>query len=427
MPPLIAAAFVVFLEGLSVALVIPVLTAYTQELGGGALIAGALFALATAPRVLTAPLWGRLSDYWGRRLVLGIVTVGTCCGSILWALAGDLGHMGGVWITALGWLVISRALVGVSSAQAVLGLAVASDVSTPRKRSASVGVLGASFGLAFALGPALGGWFAHSYSLAAVGWLMAGAQALSLAVIILLLRETGPNLTRAGAAEHVEEEGESNRFAKPQSLRRLAASPRVSRLLGVILAATVGYAVIFPTLQPLTERWYGFNLVQAGYVFMVVGIVAAVVQGGVIRPTIRWIGEKRTAALGMGLLAAGMGLLASHPGLAGFWIAAILSAIGMGLALPAMMGLLSLQVNPNEQGSVHGLNQSATSLGRAGGYVLGGALYQIVNPATVYLAGAAAGLVALLLLAHAALSTPRHASYAHAAAPEESANPHRET
>ena len=181
MPPPLVAALIVLCEALTFTLTLPVLAFFNARLGGSPLFLGVLFALVSAPKILTNPVFGRLSDRVGRRPILAINTVGTLGGSVLWALSGDLLL-----------LAASRAVIGVFSAQAGLAQSVVADSSTRERRAAAMGLLGAAFGVALAIGPPLGGWVAAAFGYAAVGWLCAALQLISLALIAFVLRETRP-------------------------------------------------------------------------------------------------------------------------------------------------------------------------------------------------------------------------------------------
>jgi DHA1 family tetracycline resistance protein-like MFS transporter len=388
MPPLLAAALVVFLEGLAFGVILPVLTPFTQQLGGNATWAGFLFAAATLPRVVFAPLWGRLSDRWGRRPTLAVIITGTTLASVLWALTLSLD---GVVMSALVWLLVSRLLYGVFAAQSVLGMAVASDVSDPSRRAAAMGVLGAAFGLAFTLGPAIGGHFAETFGMVNVGWLAGGLQFASIFVVFGLLRETLPG-DPARAAD-------SDIFARPRSAVHLAAMPIIATLIAVGIISTAAYSVMFPTFPPLTEAWYGWNTDDVGFALSVFGLIGAFVQGGLIRPLARRIGNKGTAILGLALLVAGLFWVAIHPPTtAGLWGALSLMAVGTGLCVPTITALMSLSVNERDQGTVHGLNQSATSIGRTVGFLASGAIFEHISRSATYYTGGAAALLSLLML-----------------------------
>jgi DHA1 family tetracycline resistance protein-like MFS transporter len=375
MPVVFLISLVVFFEGLAFGAILPVLTKYSGQFGGGPAIAGLMFAFLTAPRAIMNPLWGRLSDRWGRRHVLIIVGLGSISASLIWAFAPQLD---GVLVSGLTWLLASRVLGGLCGAQAALSFAVAADVTKPEKRAAAMGLLGAAFGLAFTAGPAFGGLIAERASPASVGYFCAISQTLSLATIITLLPETG---TRRARTE----------IAIP--LTTLITRQRTAVLLITVLAMTIGYAVLIPTFQPLTETWYGFSVEQAGYALAALGLVGVFTQGGLVRPAVSRLGERPTAMIGLVLLAFGMGTIATNIGLIGLWIGLVLCGVGLGLATPAITGLISLEVTAAEQGAMQGLNQSATSLGRAAGYLVGGAAFAMAAW-TPYAIGAVTALLA---------------------------------
>ncbi len=398
MPPLLAAALIVFFEGLGFGVVLPVLTPFAKQLGGGTDWAGVLFALSTLPRIVCGPLSGRLSDWIGRKRALAIVTVGTLAASLQWAYCVKLD---GVVLSALGWLLVSRAIYGLFASQSVLCLAVASDVSTPAKRASAMGAVGAAFGVAFTIGPAIGGWFAHAYGAQNIGWVAAASQMMSLLVILFLLKETHPHHTP-------KDDTESVAYVKPTAILRLAAHPLVMWLMIITTLSTVAYSIMLPTYPALADLWYRWDQKQIGYAFAVFGLVGAIVQGGMIRPTVKRMGEKATAIMGLIILAAGLLLIAAQPGTVGFWSATILMALGTGFANPAITTLMSLSATEHDQGAIHGLNYSATSLGRGAGYLVGGFVFAQISPSAAYYTAGAASLLAFVMLLTTKIRRPSH-------------------
>ena len=386
MPPLFAAAIVVLLEALCFTLALPVFSYYTQELGGDGLWLGLMFALMSLPKVVTNPLWGKFSDRFGRRPTLAINTLGTLTASVGWALAPELG---GLALPALGWLLISRLLVGVFGGQAALANAIAADVSPPEKRAASMGVLGAAFALALSFGPLASGLLATHISYAQLGWIMCVCQLTSIAIITFVLPETRKAPANGAAAVSTA--------PTVAQQRRLLARREVLVLLVVIAMIMLGVAHINTTFALIAEHTYKFSASHTGYAFAVFGIIAAIVQGGIVRRlTPRW-GEYRPLVAGVVASVAGFGLLACAPPLPGFWTAIALMAIGMALVSPCLVGLLSRRVEAARQGSLMGLHQSVNAIGRAGGAVVGGFLYEAFTPngptapclsAAVFIAGA---------------------------------------
>lgn len=375
MPPLFAAALVVLLEGLSFGATFPVIGYYTQQLGGDALWVGAMFALLAGPKVITNPLFGRLADALGRRPVLLVNGLGTLAGSLMWAVA-----------PSVGWLAASRGVTGVFGAQAALANTIAADVSPPEKRAAAMGHLGAAFGIAFTLGPVIGGLVGERLSYAAVGWVCAGLQLVSLAIIALALPET----RRAGAA--------ASAAAAPEE-RAMLGRTDILHLLIVTLVMTLGLSSFNSTYQLVTEHSYGFTAQQTGYALGCFGLCAVIVQGGVVRVMVRRFGERAAGMSGMVLMVAGFGLIALRLALPGLWTATVLLAVGSALAVPCLGALLSRRVGAAEQGAINGLNQAFVGLGRAGGAALGGVLYDWRGVTPTYASAAVVVALSLLLFA----------------------------
>lgn len=385
MSPLLVVALVVFLEGLSFGIILPVLEPFAERLGGGETWAGILFAAATLPRIVTAPLWGRFSDRFGRRQAMTLVALGTTSASVLWALSGRLD---GILVSGLIWLLISRLIYGLFAAQSVLGMAVASDVSTPARRAAAMGSLGAAFGLAFTIGPALGGWFAGRFGHPSIGWFSGALQAASVLLILAALRETRP-VARASP---------SDLFVPPRKMMHLTLVPMIAALVAVTIISTAAYSVLFPTFTQLTQSRYGWDMAAAGRALSVFGLVGALVQGGLIRPAVRRLGEKPVAVLGLATLAAGLLTMALPTAVGGLWLALTLVAIGTGLCVPTVTSLMSTSVPEHDQGAIHGMNQSATSVGRTLGFAFSGAAFEHLGPSPTYAGAAIAAAASLVLL-----------------------------
>jgi MFS family permease len=342
-----------------------------------------MFAAMAAPKVVTNPVWGRFSDRVGRRPVLVVTTLGTIGASVAWALA-----------PGVGWLVFSRLLIGLFGAQAVLAQAVASDVTTPARRAAGMALLGAAFGIALAFGPLSGGWVAARYSYAAVGWLCAGLQAASLAVIVFALPETRP----AAAANSARG---ARAFDFDHLRAQVVSRPGVTQLLLVTFVMTLGMSQLNSTYPLVAEHYYGFTPVHAGYALSFLGLVGALAQGGVRPAVARW-GEQASVTGALLVLSAGFAIIAFEPPLWALIAATALIAAGMAVAVSCLTAMLSRRVGAEDQGAALGVNQAATGLGRAGGAMLGGALYagfaSSSGPAAPYGAATAIVLAALLIL-----------------------------
>lgn len=377
MSPLLIVSISVFLEILCLGAILPVLHLYCGELGGSAVWVGVLFALMSGPKVVMNPFWGWLSDRWGRKPVLALVTIGCITGSLAWALSASL-----IWLT------ISRLISGIFGAQAVLAFAVAADTSTPEKRAASMGVLGAAFSLGMSIGPLLGGWIGETYGYEHVGTLCVVLEALSLASILFLLPETRP---RALVSTH-------ELVLAPNQLRRLATRQEVMVIVVITFIVSLALAEMTSSYGLLNRDWYQFDARDTAYAFALFGLIGAIVQGGLVRLIVSKSSERAATFWGLLILASGFCAVSLHLPVPVFWTATALIAIGSALATPALTGLLSRCVNRDEQGWILGINQGATGLGRTAGAGLAGGLFVLSKGSPFWSAGALT-LVCVLLLA----------------------------
>jgi MFS family permease len=376
MPPVAVAALVVFLEGLVLWAVFPIMSYYAAELGGGPGWVGILFALLSGPRVIFSPIFGRLSERFGRRPLMVLASLGTMTGSIAWALAPNVG-----------WLAVSRAIAGIFGAQAALSSAVVADVTPPEGRSRAMGLVGAAFALAMVLGPLLGGLVTHLGSRAMVGWVSAALQAASVLSCLFLLRETRPPSATPDAAR-----------PPSASWRQLVATPQVVPLLAVAFAGALAAAQVTTTFTMFAEKNYGFTEEDSAGAFTIFGLVGVLVQGGLLRWLTPRFGDRKLALAGLFCLAGGAVVIAAGPALWGLWICMGFIGAAVALSTPTVMALLSNRVGPDRQGSLMGLYQGTLSLGRGVGSPIAGVSFGDLGAFVPYLITTAVALLSALLL-----------------------------
>ena len=376
MRPVFCAALLVFFEGIVIWSVFPTMTYFLQDLGGEAFWIGILFALMSGPKIVMNPVFGRLSDRIGRRPVLIFIMLGAIGGSVAWALA-----------PSVGWLAVSRGIAGIFAAQAALSQTVVADATRPERRAAAMGVLGAAFGLSMIVGPLLGGWVGHAWgSYAAIGWACAAVQTLSLLVLVVFMPETRVRPERARAQPQMA------------GMRGVLREPNVVPLLAVTLLMTLAFAELTSTFASLSKDQYQLKVSDTTRLFVLLGIVALVTQGGILRLLLPRFAEKGTALLGLLLLAVGLGWLGILPARGSVWWALGLVAAGSALAMPTLTALLSRCVGADRQGSLQGMHQSVTALGRAVGALAGGFVYAQISRSSPYFSAVGVALVAIVML-----------------------------
>jgi len=346
-------------------IVLPLLPLYARRFGASALTATALVAAFSAAQLLFAPLWGRASDRIGRKPLLLLSMAGTAAGSLLTGLAGSLPL-----------LFVGRVVDGISGSSVSVAQAAVSDVAPPGERARLLGLLGAAFGVGFVAGPAIG-------ALAALGgprvpFLLAGGLAAVNAVVAARrLPETHTAEARVESAPPVHAE----RTLPRESLG-------VGQLIVLAFVALVAFSAFEVTLPLFGRARLGFGQVSTGAVFAGVGILLALVQGGLVRPAVARLGEGGTLRGGLALNAVGLLLLAA---VHSWWalVPALASlTVGQGLAMPALTSVVAGRAHAHRRGGVLGVQQSAGGLARVVGPVAGGAAFQHVGLAAPYLGGA---------------------------------------
>jgi DHA1 family tetracycline resistance protein-like MFS transporter len=335
-----------FIDILGLGIIIPILPELVKGFVGGdtspaARWGGAISAVYAVMQFVFAPILGALSDRFGRRPVILIS---------LFGLGVDYLIMG--FAPTLGWLFVGRSIAGIMGASFTTANAYIADVSTPENRAQNFGLVGVAFGMGFVFGPALGGLlgsidlrlpFFASAALALVNWLYG----------FFVLPESLPKEKRSGF---------SLRKANPwSSIRNLRDYPLVAGL-------AVSFVFVMLAQRGLENSWilhasyrYGWDEQTNGLTFALVGVMAMIVQGGLIRPVIAWLGERRTIIAGLSI---SMVSFLSYGLADSGWMVPIIIIIGSlgGVGGPAIQGLVAGSVGPSDQGKVQGALTSLMSL-----------------------------------------------------------------
>ncbi len=345
-----AVAFVlvtVALDVIAMGLVIPVLPKLVERLSGGdtahaARIFG-VFGIAWAlMQLIFSPLHGMLSDRFGRRPVLLLSNLGLGLDYILCALAPDLT-----------WLFVGRVLSGICAASFSTASAYIADVTPPAERAQKFGLVGAAFGVGFVLGPALGGLLGHADPRLPF-WVAAALSLANATYGYFVLPESLPRDRRA--AFSWQKANPFGALALLQSNAQLWGLAIVQFLFHIAHAALPAVFVLYAGYR------YGWTERDVGLSLAAVGVCAAIVQGGLIRPVVARIGER--AALISGLLFGVAGFLIYGFATKGWMIfVGIPVATLWGLASASLQSMMSRLVAPSAQGQLQGANSSMMGIG----------------------------------------------------------------
>lgn len=346
------------IDAMGIGLIIPVMPDLVQEVRGAGIANAALWGglLSFTFAVVQfgfAPILGGLSDRYGRRPILLISMGVMALDYLVMALAGTF------WL-----LLVGRIVGGATAATQSIASAYMADISRPEDKAKNFGLVGAAFGLGFVLGPLIGGYLGEF-----------GTRAPFVAAAIL-------SALNFVFGWWVLKETVDDRIRRPFSLRRanplgnlmvLGRNPVVGRLILVYFIYQCAF-MIYPAIWSyFGQARFGWSPGMIGLSLTLFGITLAIVQGGLIRLVLKWLGERGTviyghafdvlAFLALALVTSGTVALILTP-LAG--LAAVIT--------PALQGMMSKSVGDDEQGELQGALTSASALAS----ILGFAIYPVV-------------------------------------------------
>lgn len=355
---------ILFLVMAGFGIVIPNIPYFIEALGGNSTVMGFFMASYSIMQFIFAPLWGRLSDRVGRRPVLLIGLGGY---AVTFFLFG--------FVTSLWMMFAIRILAGmISSATLPTAMAYIADSTEEGERSKGMGMMGAAMGLGMILGPALGGLLGHQDF--ALPFFAAGGLAfLAWPFAWAWLPESHENQSSSAGA--------TTRSIIPAALFRHA----LRNLFILAFALNFTVAMFEASFAFFIADRGGYGPREMGILFAVMGLCGAIVQGGLLGRLARRFGDSRVVIAGLGTTGAGLLLLLSAHRLPGLLITSAIFNMGASLVGPGINSLASLH-NEHGQGTVQGMMQSASSLGRIIGPVAGGLLYA-ANTNLPYITGAA--------------------------------------
>jgi len=376
----------VFVSLIGFGIIIPLLPFYAQTFGASPTTIGLLFASFSVAQFIAAPVLGELSDRWGRRPILIFSLLGTVVSFALLAMAHSITM-----------LFVARIVDGLSGGNITTARAYIADVTPVEDRAKRYGLIGAAFGLGFIFGPALGALFAH-ISYTAPIWAAAAVSAIAALLAFLWLPEP---------ERHVSE-GEVPPWWR--ALGDLMSRPGLRSILVVDLGYWFTFSVYQTTFALFGQRRFGWDAPHIGYVLATFAAFGVMVQVSVVGRVSRALGDRGTLVAGLGLAALGLACAALARTVPMFIAALAPAALGMGLASPTLLSLISTSVPRGEQGLAQGAAGALESLGRTAGPVFGNSMLQHFGEGSAYGAGAVVLLTTMAIAATTASATPSAAS-----------------
>jgi DHA1 family tetracycline resistance protein-like MFS transporter len=337
----------ILIDVIGIGIIIPVFPTLLTELSGLGLseasrIGGWLIGAYALMQFFFAPVLGAMSDRYGRRPIILIALLGLGIDYIFHA-----------WAPTIAFLFVGRLLAGITGASFTVATAYIADISTPEKKAQNFGLVGAAFGLGFILGPVIGGLTAE-YGVRVPFLVAAGLSLVNFLYGFFVLPESLPPEKRIAEINW--------KMVNPFStFKHFKAFPALlGFMIPFFLIYIAGHA-IQSTWTFYTMYRFEWNEATVGYSLAVVGIVVAIVQGGLVKYVVRAIGEKLTVIVGMSLWSLGLILFASA-NREWMMFAYILPYCLGGVAAPTLQGIMSNLVPDTMQGRLQGILTSIMSL-----------------------------------------------------------------
>lgn len=334
------------IDALGFGMVVPIVPELVVKLSGlsisGASVwVGALLAAFALMQFLCAPVLGALSDRFGRRPVLLLSLSGICINYLVLA-----------WAPSLAWLFVGRLIAGATAANASTATAYIADVTPPALRAARFGLVGASFGTGFVIGPAFGGLLG-TYELRLPFLVAAVLAGCNVLYGWLVLPESLPAERRRPI-----EWRRANAFG---SIHVLAQNHRFARLAFAWCANWFALGALPSSFVLANQTRFGWNTENNGLALAMAGLGSALVQGLIVRRIIPILGEKRTAVTGA--ICTSCGYLAMAVAPAGWVVLAGIALQAAGaIATPAIQAMVSATASADRQGETQGALSSLQGL-----------------------------------------------------------------
>jgi multidrug resistance protein len=354
--------FTVLIDLIGFGIVMPILPFYAQRFGASGLAYGVVLGVYSFMQFLATALLGKFSDRVGRRPVLLATMLFNATGYVLFAFAGSY------WL-----LFLSRVISGFAGGNISVAQAYMADISSPSERSRAMGVVGAAFGIGFSAGPALGGLADHFFGHTAPGLVAVGLSLANFVSAYFILPESLHHELRVKRPlldlGHIVE-----------AFRR----PRLRPLMLVWTFVPLGFAGYTAVLPYRAIAALGWSKLQMTFLFIIIGVTAALVQGYFFGKIVRRTGERALVIAGSFGMALSIGIIPFLSSSAVLYAWTIVLAVSNSVFSPAASGLVSIYAASNEQGTMLGAAQAISALGRTAGPPLIGHAYD-VSPVTSFL------------------------------------------
>lgn len=384
---LIVIFLTIFIDLLGFGIIIPLLPSFSVNvLHINEFTIGLIAGIYSLMQFLFTPVWGYLSDRYGRKPILVMSLIGSVVSNLLLAFV-----FSGIILSA-SILILARAFAGIFAANISAAQAVISDVTSHEERTKGIGMISAAFALGFVFGPSIGGVLSQNFGYSFPVYISAALSLIAALLCIFIFKET---LSKEIQLKNRLSKRKYNPFNLKIFLTALS-NKSYGKYMIIFFVAVFSFSNIFGTFQLFAERKEGLNMNQAeiGYIFSFMGVMGALVQIFLLKIINKKIGEENTLILGSFIAIFGLGLIGYSTNLIFLLFVIVILSVGNGLNNTVSISMLSQSVGKEEQGTILGINQSLGSLARFLGPVWGGFVYQFLGYKYPFITG---GLFMLII------------------------------
>lgn len=403
MPILFGSVFVIM--G-SFAMLLPSILYVLGNMGISPSFSTPILAAYSLAQFFAGPQWGRLSDQIGRKKILFSAMFMGSLAYLCMSLFAD--NVVVLFLTMI-W-------AGACAGTLAVIVAAVSDLTTAETRTRGMGMVGASIGLAFVCGTAVGGSIsgttAETATIVAPATMSFFACLLGALAVLFFFKESKKNQIglqeNASLADTSDAAGDMKVPGRLDAFRKIGRHPALLKLSFLILGFTFCLALLEPVVPIYVKDQFNWGPPQLRNVFMFVGFILVVVQGGLVGPLANRFGERSLVKIGLTMMMTGLFMLAFLTSSVFLYISLLFTFVGTALFNASSMSLASHEAEEHEKGAVLGVVQSMQSLGRSFGPLVAGLMYDVHHAVPFFIGGL---LVAILLVVFVRLTRQFHTEH----------------
>ncbi len=360
----------VFIDLMGFGILIPIIPSFaSKDLGISDFGIGLIVAIYSLVQFLLNPIFGKVSDKIGRKPIILLSLLTTAISYLIFSVADSFLI-----------LFLSRMLAGLGGSNIGVAQAYIADITTKEDRYKGMGMIGAAFGLGFVFGPLIGG-FLSQYGFEVTGYASAGFSFLAMLFAIFFLPESREKKLRSATKVKYQ-------IFDFEEIRNAIKIPHIGILMLIFFIIIFSMANIYGTFAILGYKRFHFSDLQNGYLFGLMGIVGAIIQGGVIRRASKIFSDGTLMKFGLVCLMLGLGFIPYGYNFLGVALSVTVLSIGSGILQPVILSMVSRFAPDDRQGSILGINQSFSSLARVLGPIWGGFAFDYFGFEFPFLTGA---------------------------------------